>query len=486
METGNRPTLGETEERAAPDLLSADGKKIHGRIPYNAVSRDMGGWKEVIEPGAFNGAQMDDLVATVDHAGVPLGRHPATLELEDRADGLAWSVEPPKSRQDIVEAVQRGDLKAGSWRMQVAKDEWRGNTRHVLEVAVLRDVSIVTRPAYGEAAQVEYRSQPDPAAGQEETMADKAEKDTTTAEAVTESTEERTEAPVFQTLAQAFEDRGFFTGGAASVTWDEYRSFTWAAGTTLTDLAPLRTQGVGFGYDQRWLYPVLPTTAVSDATTAVQYLRQSARTLAGTAVIRPLDAVTTKPETSTTVEFKTLQLEQVASVQSNIPRIHAAQPMFQSLVEQDLRYSINDGLDEIARRGIVQAGTIVKGTDDILEVTRKAVTLVQTDGYSPSVLAIDPAGAQALDLLRTPGTEKHYIWDPGRGPGSGPWGLQIRVWKNAGTAALDADAYGRMYISPVELRSFEADGGLTNKQNVRMECAAGYTVERIPAARRIT
>jgi hypothetical protein len=58
----------------------------------------------------------------------------------------------------------------------------------------------------------------------------------------------------------------------------------------LTDLNPVRTEGVGFGYDQRWLYPVLPTTAVSDATTAIQYLRQSARTLAGTAVIRPLDA----------------------------------------------------------------------------------------------------------------------------------------------------------------------------------------------------
>ena len=37
---------------------------------------------------------------------------------------------------------------------------------------------------------------------------------------------------------------------------------------------------------------------------AVNYLRQSARTLAGTAVIRPLDAVTTKPETASTVEIR--------------------------------------------------------------------------------------------------------------------------------------------------------------------------------------
>jgi hypothetical protein len=69
---------------------------------------------------------------------------------------------------------------------------------------------------------------------------------------------------------------------------------------------------------------------------------------------------------------------------------------------------------------------------------------------------------------------------------TGPFGLTLRAWKNSGTAVLDADAYGRLYVSPVELRSFEADGGLTNKQNVRMETNAGYTVERVPAARRIT
>jgi hypothetical protein len=288
-------------------------------------------------------------------------------------------------------------------------------------------------------------------------------------------------------MTDLYADRGYFENHTASITWDEYRSFTWAAGTVLTDLNPVRTEGVGLGYDRRWLYPVLPTTAVSDATTAVQYLRQSSRTLAGTAVIRPLDAVSTKPETSTTVEYKTLQLEQIATISKDIPRIHAAQPMFQSLIEQDLRLSINDGLDEIVRRGLVSnAGTIVKGTDDILEVTRKAMTLVEADGYAPNILAIDPAGAQAIDLLRTPGTEKFYIWGPGRATPTGPFGLQIRVWKQAGTAVLDGDAYGRLYVAPVELRAFEQDAGQTNRQTVRMETNAGYTVERIPAARRIT
>ena len=78
-----------------------------------------------------------------------------------------------------------------------------------------------------------------------------------------------------------------------------------------------------------------------------------------------------------------------------------------------------------------------------------------------------------------------YIFTPGAFA-PGPWGLNVRVWKNAGTAVLDADAYGRLYVAPMELRVFEQDAGQTNRQTVRMETNAGYTVERIPAARRIT
>jgi phage head maturation protease len=77
-------------------------------VPYGVESRDLGGFREVIMPGALDGAKLDDLVVTVDHAGVPLGRYPSTLELEDRADGLHWSVSPPESRADVRATAPRG------------------------------------------------------------------------------------------------------------------------------------------------------------------------------------------------------------------------------------------------------------------------------------------------------------------------------------------------------------------------------------------
>jgi hypothetical protein len=45
--------------------------------------------------------------------------------------------------------------------------------------------------------------------------------------------------------------------------------------------------------------------------------------------------------------------------------------------------------------------------------------------------------------------------------------------------------YGRMYISPVELRAFEQDAGARSRQTVRMETNALFTVERVSAGLKI-
>jgi uncharacterized protein len=511
--SNNRPTPGEVETRRFE--VAAEGRKIRGIVPYGIESRDMGGWKEVIDAGALRSTNLDELVARVDHAGVPIGRYPSTLELEDRTDGLTWAVTPPESRSDLLEAIERGDLRAGSWQMVVGKDRWDGDTRHIESIAELRDVSVVTSPAYPAAA-VEYRTAPvriDNDATEKESASNMADSEKTEArqEAPSEdkteersqtasnsadvrvthepapqlNVEQRTDTTQATSLASLFEQRGFFENRTASVGWDEFRSFTWSAGTVLTDVNPLRRDGVPLGLDRRWLYPALPSTAVDAATTSVQYLRPSSRSLAaGTAVIRPLDSVTTKPETSSTAEIQTLQLNQVASVQTGIPRIHAAQPLFQSIVEQDLRDAISGGLDQLVITRVSTAGTSAAVTGNMLDKVRKAITVVQGNGYSPSVLAIDPSGAESLDLLKSSGTEAFYVFNAGAAAPA-PYGLEVRIWKNTGTAVIDAANFGRMYVAPLELRSFEADAGTTNKQNVRLETNAGFAVERTSAALRI-
>jgi hypothetical protein len=96
--------------------------------------------------------------------------------------------------------------------------------------------------------------------------------------------------------------------------------------------------------------------------------------------------------------------------------------------------------------------------------------------------ATDPR-ERALTVLREMVVERQ----PGRGPGLGlRAGEPVRARaRSRPRGAPPRKAFGRLYVAPAELRSFEADGGLTNKQNVRMETNAGYAVERLPAALRI-
>jgi len=148
-----RPVAGQVEERTLEVTL--EGRRIRSRVPFGVESRDLGGFREVIEPHALRDADMGDLVATVEHAGLPLARYPGTLQV-DRSDG-SWSFEPPQSRPDVAEAVERGDLRASSFRMIVGRDRWVGDVRHVEAIKALRDVSLVALPAYPAAA-VEYRS----------------------------------------------------------------------------------------------------------------------------------------------------------------------------------------------------------------------------------------------------------------------------------------------------------------------------------------
>ena len=166
MTTIEKPTTGQVEERSAPEAaeLTIEGNQLRGLVPYGVESRDLGGWSEVIERGALTHADEARYVRHPDHdASRLLGRFDCTLTVEDRSDGLAWSVELPNgpTGQDVKEAVTRGDLNQSSWRMVVGRDRWDGTVRHIEEVRELKDVADVTTSAYpAESTRVELRERP--------------------------------------------------------------------------------------------------------------------------------------------------------------------------------------------------------------------------------------------------------------------------------------------------------------------------------------
>lgn len=148
---------------AAPKLMNA-GKKpqIAGYAAvFNRMSQDLGGFKEIILPGAFDAVlrSAPDVVALFNHdSNQILGRTSAgTLELSTDAQGLWYTITPPESRKDILESIERGDVTGSSFAFTIPKDgdEWRSGddgkpVRHVRTIGRLFDVGPVVSPAYAD------------------------------------------------------------------------------------------------------------------------------------------------------------------------------------------------------------------------------------------------------------------------------------------------------------------------------------------------
>lgn len=124
---------------------------------FEARSDDLGGFTEIIMPGAFASALSGDVRALINHDfNLVLGRTRAgTLRLREDGVGLAVEIDLPETQaaRDLAALMARGDVNQMSFGFTTARDEWsfdaeRGTTRVIHEVGELFDVSVVSIPAY--------------------------------------------------------------------------------------------------------------------------------------------------------------------------------------------------------------------------------------------------------------------------------------------------------------------------------------------------
>lgn len=124
---------------------------------FNRPSENLGGFVEQVMPTAFNrsrGMEWPGVVARFNHDdNVLLGTTAAnTLRLRIDDAGLDYDVKPPQSRADIVELVERGDIRHSSFAFRVVEQQWSTTDqgfpqRSLVEVGLV-DVAPVITPAY--------------------------------------------------------------------------------------------------------------------------------------------------------------------------------------------------------------------------------------------------------------------------------------------------------------------------------------------------
>jgi len=147
-----RAFMSEIETRA-----DGDEKKISGVVLYGTPSKELGGFTEIIMPGAFDDVLKDDIRALFNHdPNLILGRTKSnTLKIQLTDRGLAFDILYPNTTysNDLIESIQRGDIDATSFAFRTKEvlwvDEPDGSvTRKIMKFEILQDISPVTYPAY--------------------------------------------------------------------------------------------------------------------------------------------------------------------------------------------------------------------------------------------------------------------------------------------------------------------------------------------------
>lgn len=126
---------------------------------YNTMSEDLGGFREIIAPGAFDDVLENDVRALINHDGnLILARTTSgTLALSTDEKGLRYEFEMPGTSygKDLAVSMKRGDITQSSFAFTVADDSWETrdgvDVRTITKVKRLFDVSPVTYPAYPDA-----------------------------------------------------------------------------------------------------------------------------------------------------------------------------------------------------------------------------------------------------------------------------------------------------------------------------------------------
>lgn len=140
---------------------SEDGRKLRGTaVVFNQLSENLGGFREQIDPGAFDDCDMDDVRCLFNHDdSMVLGRTVSkTLTLTRDSAGVHFECDPPDTSyaRDLAACMDRGDVDQCSFSFTVAPGgaDWSedpesgGDIRTVKKISRLYDVSVVTYPAY--------------------------------------------------------------------------------------------------------------------------------------------------------------------------------------------------------------------------------------------------------------------------------------------------------------------------------------------------
>jgi HK97 family phage prohead protease len=124
---------------------------------FESESQDLGGFVEIVERGAFDEVMGSnpDVFGKYNHERVIGRTSSGTMRLMVDERGLRYEIDPPRSAADVVELIERGDVRGSSFafRSKPADETWQRDAggrmiRRIKKFSFLGDAGPVDTPAY--------------------------------------------------------------------------------------------------------------------------------------------------------------------------------------------------------------------------------------------------------------------------------------------------------------------------------------------------
>jgi HK97 family phage prohead protease len=124
---------------------------------FESESQDLGGFVEIVERGAFDEVMGSnpDVFGKYNHERVIGRTSSGTMRLMVDDRGLRYEIDPPRAAADVVELIERGDVRGSSFafRSKPADESWQRDAggrmiRRIKKFSFLGDAGPVDTPAY--------------------------------------------------------------------------------------------------------------------------------------------------------------------------------------------------------------------------------------------------------------------------------------------------------------------------------------------------
>jgi len=154
------------EVRLAKPVEGTESREVSGYgIVFNSLSKDLGGFREVILPSAMDGVvERSDILALMNHnpgrgllARSDKGQGSMKIDVDEV--GVRYSFEAPTFDlgNELIEGIERGDIKSSSFAFTVDKDGQKieknkdgSYLRTITQFKLLYDMSPVYAEAYSD------------------------------------------------------------------------------------------------------------------------------------------------------------------------------------------------------------------------------------------------------------------------------------------------------------------------------------------------